>query len=140
MATDLSRNKQFGLKKKKSVFYAELDYSDILTSAEVYQLARLPKEIIVTRAAIGIITAFNSATSASAVIGLNSGNGLKTASDLKSVANTVLDSGAIGVRSAVGAILAITPTYVGAPTAGKIYVLVEYVEYTRTDGELTSYV
>lgn len=136
---DISRNKTFSLKKTKSVFACELDFGDVLTSAGTYQLTKLPKEILITRASIMVITAFNSATSASGVLSV-SGTSVKGASDLKSAANTVLDAGVLQSRFATGGILEFTPTYVGAPSAGKLSILVEYVEYAKNQqGELTSF-
>lgn len=139
MATNLSRNKGMSLKKNISVFHAEIAYTDIPTSAEVYQLAQLPKEIIVTKVTTITKAAFVAGTSAVLDVGIGSGQGLQADTDLEAVAGTAVISRPNSIHLTGGA-LTVTPTYVGEITAGSVILIVEYLEYTKATGELTSFV
>ena len=140
---NLTRNNRFNEKRDISVFTAKLKVSDMPTSGDVYQLFQLPRESVVIGAQAIVLTANDAATSAALDLGFGGDDTLIDGGDLKSVAGTALTAGTNAVIPAVkatGGIVTATPTYVGAPTAGEILVIVRYVEYTKVTGELTDYV
>lgn len=108
----------------------KVNYNDAAT-AVVVNKQTLPAGAIVLRANIYKTTQWNSATSAALSVGLVGGTGteLVNAADVKTAAGLAagtLSAGALAPLAAdtvVGAAVA----FVGAPTAGAVYVVIEYV-------------
>lgn len=91
----------------------------------------LPKGAIVLRANVYKTTAWNSATSAALSVGLVGGTGAEfvSAADVKTatgIAAGTLAAGALAPLAAETRVQAAV-TFVGAPTAGAAYVVIEYV-------------
>lgn len=91
----------------------------------------LPKGAIVLRSAVQKTTAWNSATSAALSVGFVGGTGteLVNAADVKTATGLVagtLSAGALVPLAAESQIQA-SVAFVGAPTAGALYVVAEYV-------------
>lgn len=138
---NLSRKNRRNYKRSISVFTAILTYSDeIGTSADVYQLTELPPEIVITRASVIPLVASDAATSATVDLGIDGGNELIAAGDLKSVAGTDVTDDITSLVLETGGTLTFKPTYTGAVSAGKFLVVVEYIEYQKVTGEITNYV
>lgn len=102
-------------------------YSDIPTTATLYEAADLPASARVIGGALVVKTAWNTATSATLAVG-DSGAAARylAATDIKTAGTTVFDFS----TDAGGAILdvAVTPTYVGAAaTAGAAQLIIQYV-------------
>ena len=142
MATqNLTRKNRFNEKREIAVFTAELDYENLMsTSADIYQLFKLPKNSLVTHASAIVRTAFDSATSATLNLGFDGDDSLLAAADLKSVAGSELNDAITPVVKQTGGVVTAVPTYTGATTTGKILVRIEYIEYNKVTGELTEYV
>lgn len=150
MATiNLTRKASLNKKKGVSVFTCTLDIADtseldITTSADVYQLCKIPDESYIVRAEALVITANNAGTSAVFDLGFDGGDTLIDGGNLASAAGTKLDGGTNSVVpqfKTTPVNLTFTPTYTGtAPTAGKIHVVVEYIEFEKTNGEITNFI
>ena len=135
---DLTRKNNNSCKKAKSYFATLVDVtdSDVGLVTTNLLLGNLPSNAIITDAYAHRVTASNAATSATLALGTTEGGAqIMAAADLKG-------TGKVG--SLVGQILTTTgkPLYAaltitGAATAGKFYVVVEYLEPHKTTGELT---
>jgi hypothetical protein len=149
MATqNLTRNARLCQKKGVRVFATMLDYADtseldIQTSADDYELFVAPNDCYVTKAELFVLTAFDSATSAVANVGLDGGDTLIDGADLTSAADSVLSGGTNAVVPQfleTGGTITFSPAYTGATTEGKVLMIVEYVEINRREeGELTNF-
>ena len=132
-----------GRHKKRNicVFQTDLDWDEIVTSADVYQLAELPSEIVVTACRILVITAFDTATVATVDIGFDGDATLLDDSNLKATAGTNDESSLTPIHKPTGGTLTATPTLTGAAaTVGKAKLMVEYIEYEQATGEMTNFV
>lgn len=135
---DLTRKGNNSCKKSNSYFATLVDVTDSdvgLVSTNLL-LGNLPANAIITDAYVHRVTASNAATTATVALGTAEGGAqIMAAADIKG-------TGKIG--SLVGQILTGTgkPLYAalaiaGAQTAGKFYVVVEYLEPNKVTGELT---
>ena len=135
---DLTRKGNNSCKKSNSYFATLVDVTDSdvgLVSTNLL-LGNLPANAIITDAYVHRVTASNAATTATVALGTAEGGAqIMAAADIKG-------TGKIG--SLVGQILTNTgkPLYAalaiaGAQTAGKFYVVVEYLEPNKVTGELT---
>jgi hypothetical protein len=129
-------------KRDISVFFAELDFDEIATAGDVYQLGMLPPEVIVLSAVALPIVTNNAGTSATFDLGFAGGDELIDGGDLLTAAGTDVPSTAVPIHLPTGAIVTWkAATYGGAAaTAGKVFVYIEYLEYTQCTGELTNFV
>lgn len=149
MATqNLTRKARLNKKRGPRSAVAVLDYADtseldITTSADTYELFVAPNDCYITKAEMLVVTAFDSATSAVADVGLAGGDTLIDGADLTSAAGTQLDGGtnaAVPQFLETGGTITFSPTYTGATTEGKVILLIEYVEIERCEeGELTEF-
>lgn len=149
MATqNLTRKARLNKKRGPRCAVAVLDYADtseldITTSADDYQLFVAPYDCYITKAEMLVVTAFDSAVSAVADVGLSGGDTLIDGADLTSAAGTQLDGGtnaAVPQFLETGGTITFSPTYSGATTEGKVILVIEYVEITRCEeGELTEF-
>ena len=149
MATqNLTREAQREKKRSIRQFATILDYADAIntpidTSADIYELFELPEKSLVTAAWIYVITPSDAATSAVADMGFDGGDTLVDGADLTSAADTNLSGGTnsvIPIRRETGGTVTFLPTYTGATTAGRFLIVVQYIEYDKSEqGEVTNF-
>jgi hypothetical protein len=143
MAT-INASRLHGRHKKRdiSVFFAEIDFDEAITALDVLQLTQMPAECIVLSAVALPIVTNNAGTSATFDLGFAGGAELIDGGDLKTAAGTDVPSTTVPIHLPTGGVLTWTAaTYGGtAPTAGKMFVYVEYLEYRQCTGELTDFV
>lgn len=128
-------------KRDINVFFAEIDYDEVLVSGDIYQMAMLPPECIVLSAVVLPVVTNNAGTSAAFDLGFSGGAELISAGDWKTAAGTDIPSTLVPIHLPTGETLTLKITYGGtAPTAGKAFIYVEYLEYEQCTGELTNFV
>lgn len=138
-STNLTQANNNSCKKQTSYFATLIDVKDSsvgLVSTNLL-LANLPPNAIITDAYVHRVTVSDAATSATFKLGITEGGAeVMAAADIKAA------TGKVG--SLVGQILTNSgkPLYgaltiTGAQTAGKFYVVVEYLEPLKSTGELT---
>lgn len=137
---DLSRAKNRHLLKKSSFMVSKIKYDEIPTTATAYSIGKLPDNVVVTRCFAVVITAFGAVTTAVLDVGVSgAADSLLDGGDLESTAGTVLSAGTNAVTAkilATGGDIIVTPAYTGAAAnAGEILLVIEYIEYNRTDGD-----
>lgn len=100
-------------------------------------LANLPPNVIITDAYIHRVTQSDAATSATFKLGTTEGGAeVMAAADIKAATGKV--GSLVGqILTGSGKALYGALTITGAQTAGKFYVVVEYLEPTKITGELT---
>lgn len=135
---NLTRRANNSCKKSKSYFAAELDVKDSdvgLVSANLL-LGNLPPNAIITDAYLHRVVASNAATTATVALGTaEAGAQIMAAADIKGTGKVGSLVGQILTGSGKPLYAALTIT--GAQTAGKFYVVVEYLEPNKVTGELT---
>lgn len=135
---DLTRKSNNSCKKSESIFATLLDVTDTdvgLVTTNLL-LANIPAGAIVTDAYAHRVTASNAATSATLALGTTEGGTqIMAAADLKGTGKVGSLVGQI--LTGTGKPLYATLTITGAQTAGKFYVVVEYLEPNKVTGELT---
>lgn len=135
---NLTRNGNNSCKKSKSYFATKLDVkdSDVGLVTTNLLLANLPPNAIITDAYVHREVASNAATSATVALGTTEGGAqILAAADLKGTGKIGSLVGQILTGSGKPLFAALTIT--GAQTAGKFYVVVEYLEPNKVTGELT---
>jgi hypothetical protein len=125
----MAKGRQLALQAVHSARF-KVNYNDAGTAVAVLKQF-LPKGAIILRAAVLKTTQWNSATSAALSVGFVGGTGteLVNAADVKTAAGLVagtLSAGAL-VPLAADTQVQASVAFVGAPTAGAAYVVVEYV-------------
>jgi|SaaInlStandDraft_4_1057021.scaffolds.fasta_scaffold83686_2 hypothetical protein len=134
MATvNLTRNGKFAEKKNVSVAAATVLYSDI-PGTDNYELFKLPADCVIIGATVFPETAGQATLTAD--LGYAGGTELGSNLDLDDVA---IKGGALATRLATGTGKTVTIKPDAAPTAGKFHIMVEYIEYTRGNGEYAEY-
>lgn len=135
---NLTRKANNSCKKSKSHFAAELDVKDPdvgLVSVNLL-LGNLPPNAIITDAYLHRVVASNAATTATVALGTaEAGAQIMAAADIKGTGKVGSLVGQILTGSGKPLYAALTIT--GAQTAGKFYVVVEYLEPNKVTGELT---
>lgn len=135
---NLTRKANNSCKKSKSYFAAELDVKDTdvgLVSVNLL-LGNLPPNAIITDAYLHRVVASNAATTATVALGtVEAGAQIMAAADIKGTGKVGSLVGQILTGSGKPLYAALTIT--GAQTAGKFYVVVEYLEPNKVTGELT---
>ena len=135
---NLTRKANNSCKKSKSYFAAELDVKDTdvgLVSVNLL-LGNLPPNAIITDAYLHRVVASNAATTATVALGTaEAGAQIMAAADIKGTGKVGSLVGQILTGSGKPLYAALTIT--GAQTAGKFYVVVEYLEPNKVTGELT---
>lgn len=135
---DLTRKGNNSCKKSISYFATLVNVTDSdvgLVSTNLL-LGNLPAGAIITDAYVHRVTASNAATTATVALGTAEGGAqIMAAADIKGTGKIGSLVGQIltGTGKPLYAALAIT----GAQTAGKFYVVVEYLEPNKVTGELT---
>lgn len=135
---NLTRKGNNSCKKSKSYFATQLDVkdSDVGLVTTNLLLANLPPNAIITDAYVHREVASNAATSATVALGTAEGGAqIMAAADLKGIGKIGSLVGQILTGSGKPLFAALTIT--GAQTAGKFYVVVEYLEPNKVTGELT---
>lgn len=135
---NLTRKGNNSCKKSKSYFATQLDVkdSDVGLVTTNLLLANLPPNAIITDAYVHREVASNAATSATVALGTTEGGAqIMAAADLKGTGKVGSLVGQILTGSGKPLFAALTIT--GAQTAGKFYVVVEYLEPNKVTGELT---
>lgn len=139
--TNISRLEGRHKKRDVNVFFAEVDYDEIATTAEVYQLAQLPPECVILSATVLPIVLNDAGTSATFDLGFAGGAELIDDGNLLTAAGTAIPSTLVPINLPTGGVLTFVPTYGGtAATAGKFFLYIEYLEYRQCTGELTNFV
>jgi hypothetical protein len=128
---NLTRKGTASLKKTTSYFYQEYVVADFGADL-VHQLAQMPKEIIVNRAAIRVYAAAPTDVTAALAIGSTA---VLAAADIDTI-NTTVGSTWQFTRILTGGPLTLTLS--ATATGARIGVYLEYLEYTKASGELTS--
>lgn len=135
---NLTRKANNSCKKSKSYFAAELVVKDPdvgLVSVNLL-LGNLPPNAIITDAYLHRVVASNAATTATVALGtVEAGAQIMAAADIKGTGKVGSLVGQILTGSGKPLYAALTIT--GAQTAGKFYVVVEYLEPNKVTGELT---
>ena len=135
---NLTRKANNSCKKSNSYFAAELDVKDSdvgLVSVNLL-LGNLPPNAIITDAYLHRVVASNAATTATVALGtVEGGAQIMAAADIKGTGKVGSLVGQILTGSGKPLHAALTIT--GAQTAGKFYVVVEYLEPNKVTGELT---
>ena len=135
---NLTRKGNNSCKKSKSYFATQLDVkdSDVGLVTTNLLLANLPPNAIITDAYVHREVASNAVTSATVALGTAEGGAqIMAAADLKGTGKVGSLVGQILTGSGKQLYAALTIT--GAQTAGKFYVVVEYLEPNKVTGELT---
>lgn len=141
--TDFTRYNNGSQKKGKCIFAVAMDEgsnsNEFSAASDNHLLGILPPNAIVTDAYIQVNTVSDAATSAVATLGTASGGGqLMTGADLTTAGHQ--GTFVAGVDSGTGAEIWLGLTYTGAATdVGKYVIVVEYLEYLKTTGELTKF-
>lgn len=135
--TDISRKQGMHKKRDVSVMTLIMDAAD-MGAADTYELAELPKEILITASSLVVLIPFDG-TLPTAAIGFQGGTGaeLIAATTIASAADTVV-AGNGDISKQTGGV--VTLTKVGTSTVGKAVMTVEYIEYEQCTGELTNFV
>jgi hypothetical protein len=135
---NLTRKANNSCKKSKSYFASEIDVKDTdvgLVSVNLL-LGNLPPNAIVTDAYVHRVVASNAATTATVALGtVEAGAQIMAAADIKGTGKVGSLVGQILTGSGKPLYAALTIT--GVQTAGKFYVVVEYLEPNKVTGELT---
>lgn len=135
--TDISRTLGKHKKRDVSVMALAISAKD-MAAADTYELAVLPKNVLITASSLVTIVAFDGTTPTIAV-GFQGGSGaeLIAATAIDSAADTVV-AGNGDISQQTGPV--IEASKVGTSTVGLAYMLVEYIEYEQCSGELTNFV
>lgn len=135
---NLTRKDNNSCKKSKSYFAALVDVkdSDVGLVSTNLLLANLPPNAIITDAYLHRVVASNAATTATVALGTAEGGAqIMAAADIKGTGKVGSLVGQILTGSGKPLYAALTIT--GAQTAGKFYIIVEYLEPNKVTGELT---
>ncbi len=132
-AVNLTRDKTHSLKKSRSVASAVVDFSEMPLAADDYEVFLLPDDAIVTDSFYDVLEAFDAAVTAD--LGFDGGAELISAGALDAVA--VIASNDINVSTGTGKRVTINPS--ADVTQGKVVIVVEYVEYNLSNGDLTNF-
>lgn len=130
---NLTRDKDNGLKKTRSVASAVLDFSDIPLAADDYEVFNIPKNAIITDFMMDVIEAFDA--TATLAVGFDGGTELIAAGAIDAVA--VVASNDLNLATTTGKRVTVNPSI--DLTQGKLVVVVEYVEYVLSNGNLTTF-
>jgi len=134
MATvNLTRNGKNAEKKNVCVATATVTSADI-PGTDNYELFTLPADCVIIGATVYPETAGQATLTAD--LGYAGGTELGANLDLD---DTAVKGGALSTYLATGTGKTVTLKPDAAPTAGKFHVMVEYIEYTRGNGEYSEY-
>lgn len=131
---DLTRTAKFSEKKSRSVAATEraMLYSEFDTTSAV-TLFNLPANCLITDAYV--ITETAGQTSLTLDVGVTGdADGLIADADVDNT-GIVKDALSTGVLTGTGTAVTVTPS--ATPTAGAFIFVVDYVEYTKSTGEMT---
>jgi hypothetical protein len=135
--TDISRTLGKHKKRDVSVMAIKLDAAE-MGAAGTYEVARLPKNVLITASTLVTLVTFDGTTPTLAV-GFQGGTGVEliAATTVAGAADTVA-AGNGDISRQTGDV--ITMTKAGTSTVGKGVFTIEYIEYEQCTGELTNFV
>jgi len=129
-------NGQNGAKKSVCVSSATLDFdAQAVASGETVSVFNLPANAVVTNAFFKVTTGVTGAT-ATGKVTVGSTDAIAAVA-FAGVADAIKGGAVTKVSTGTGAEVTVTIGTANA-TAGKVEVIVEYIEYTKTTGELTN--
>ena len=103
--TNISRLEGRHKKRDVNVFFAEIDFDEIITVDEIYQLCVIPPESIILSAVVLPIILNNAAVSATFDLGFDGGDELIDGGDLLTAAGTDISSSLVPLHMSTGGIL-----------------------------------
>lgn len=138
--TDLKKVGKFANKKTRSVSSATLvggssaalDGGAYVASTGTQELFTVPANSLITDCYVVVEEAGQALLTAD--IGYAGGNELFNDADIDAV-SVVKDA---GIKLATGTGKTITAKFSAAPTQGRFHVVVEYIEFTKSNGDLTA--
>jgi hypothetical protein len=131
--TDLTRKKKFAQKKTFSIAAETVNFGDV-SGAGAHELFVLPANCLITKARI--ITTVAGQTNLTVGLGFSgSQTALISAGDIDNT-GVVIDAG-INVQTGTGKV--ITALFSAAPTAGSFTFIVEFIEFTKAEGDLLNF-
>lgn len=139
MTVDLTRRPDFNEKKTLSIQAVPIKYTDI-SDATAHKLFTLPPNCLVTQAYVLTKTPGQALLTADLGFTEVNGNDLGDDLDVNGPAGKVdanMSTFYMGVDTGTGRTVAIT--FSAKPTAGEWVVVVQFVEYTLGNGQLTNY-
>ncbi len=124
-------------KRQVSVGTARIEADDITANADVVELFSIPNDSVVLDVDVSIEEAFNPGTTLTVQIDYDGTQIMApvdlTVVGLSNAATAQFDTG-------VGGLATMTIALSGTkPTVGKADIMVQYIEYEKTSGELTSF-
>lgn len=126
----------FNQKREARRMVARLPFSLVGAVTESFLVANLPANALITDAFIFAQTASNAATSDAVVIGTTDGGSeIMSAGNAKTAGKSGTFAGMTDTTT--GKPVYVKHTVTGAKTAGELLVVIEYLEYERTNGEYT---
>jgi hypothetical protein len=131
---NLTRNGKFAEKKNVSVAAASFTSSDVSTT-DGYELFKLPADCVIT----SVITYASVAGQTGLTMDLGFSEGGVELGANVDVDDTAVKGGALATALATGTGQTVYVSPDAAPTAGTFHVMVEYIEYTRGNGEYAEY-
>jgi hypothetical protein len=135
--TDISRTLGKHKKRDVSVMAIMLDASE-MGAADTYEVAVLPKNILITASTLTVLESMDG-TNPTVAVGFQGGTGseLISATTVSSAADTTA-AGNGDISRQTGDV--VTVTKVAASTTGLAVFTIEYIEYNQCTGELTNFV
>ena len=132
---DVTRLRKNAEKKQISVSSAEIRHTDVGSTA-LQELFKLPPNCLITNATCFVETAGQASLTVN--FGFDGGTELGSALAISATGakGTAL---AIASRIATGTGKLVTAVFSADPTAGVFHFIVEYIEYTRGNGEYTNF-
>lgn len=153
--TDITRTRKFAEKKTMSISCAEIRHGDAADTTS-HEIFNLPANCLITKA--GIIVDEAGQSSLTVDLGFDGGNELGDdlaidstgyVEDGPAVATLTLSEGTpntlssgtvnSGLNILTGTGKTVTAKFSADPSQGKFYALVEYIEYTKGNGDYTVY-
>ena len=142
--TSLVRAKKFAQKRERRSFVAHIkvgtdtDAGDIPVADGNYHLGNLPPDAIVLDSFAQVITAFGAATAAATVGTTSGGTEIASSIDLATVAFDGTFTGKLNTGTGKEVWLNVDVGTVTGATLGEAILVIDYLEYTVTNGEYTS--
>jgi hypothetical protein len=134
LTTSLRNNETRNSKASVATLAFNLPKGAVVTTGTVYEVGIIPAGALVTSINAVTVTAFDSATSAVANVGIGaSATAIKSALPLKATAGTVVVGTGTGYYAA-SELVTMTPTIVGATTVGETRIVVEYIMLNERTG------
>lgn len=142
--TNISRAKKFTQKREPSLFVAYLEEGtasdQIAVAGGNYRLGQLPPDAIITDAYVHTATVSDAVTTCVATLGTaEAGTQIMSAGNLRSAGKQGTFTGQSLTGTGKEIFLGVTKTGGNGTAVAKYYIVIEYLEYNKTNGEYTSY-